>query len=161
MPSNPTCTIVRLVSPESTLMESLDRFHQDLVGADAPPDQFTCFVHQRLGDERMLLILALIGETPVGYAMAFDVAEHPFMPEWRRAGYITQFYVAPAHRRHGVGKLMCDYVVGWLASRGIASVQLNVELDNPEGNAFWQSQGFVPLRLRMKRPIQGATDTDS
>lgn len=153
MPSKPIYTIVRLSSAETRLMDSLGVFHRDLVGADAPPGQFNRFVRQRLDDETMFLILALTGDTPVGYGMAFDVAEHPFMPEWQRQGYITQFYVAPAHRRHGVGRLMCDAIFDWLISRSITAVQLNVELDNPEGNAFWCSLGFVPHRMRMKRPL--------
>jgi ribosomal protein S18 acetylase RimI-like enzyme len=113
-------------------------------------------VAKRLDDENTLLILALDQEVPVGYSLASDVIEHPFMPEWQRAGYIIQFYVTPAHRRRGIGRLMCDFVVEWLASRGIKTLQLNVEPDNLTGEQFWRSQGFVPHRIRMKRAIPEA-----
>jgi GNAT superfamily N-acetyltransferase len=149
--------IVRLNHHDSRLLESLDILHRDLMaygGSTTALEQFTDFVAQRLGDERMLLILALAGDTPAGYAMAFDVPEHPFMPEWQRSGYITQFFVASEHRRRGVGQLLFDAVVEWLSSRGITRVLLNVSPDNPLGNRFWRQQGFVPYLTRMSREIQ-------
>jgi len=143
--------VVRLRSSDPELFEGLDRLHRALIqGASTPPEQFIDFVTQRLDDETMLLILALAEDGPVGYGLAFDVAEHAFMPEWQRAGYITQFYVAPEHRRRGVGQLMFDAIVEWLASRGVGEVQLNVSQDNPVGHRFWRRHGFVPHRLRMK-----------
>lgn len=111
------------------------------------------FVTNRLDDETMLLILGLVGDTPAGYGLAFDVVEHAFMPEWQRAGYVTQFFVAPEHRRQGVGQMMFDFIVQWLASRGVTEMLLNVSPDNPAGDRFWKSQGFVPHRIRMKQEI--------
>ena len=148
--------IVRLHHHDSRLLEGLDTLHRDLMaygGSTTALEQFTDFVAQRLGDERMLLILALAGDTPAGYAMAFDVPEHPFMPEWQRSGYITQFFVASEHRRRGVGQLLFDTVLEWLSSRGITRVLLNVSPDNPLGNRFWRQQGFVPCLTRMSREI--------
>ena len=154
MQSRSDYRVVRLQHRDPELFECLDRLHRALLqGSSTPPDQFMDFVAQRLDDEAMLLILALAGDGPVGYGLAFDVAEHAFMPEWQRAGYITQFYVAPEHRRRGVGQLMLDAIVQWLASRGVRDVQLNVSQDNPVGHRFWQRHGFVPHRLRMKRKI--------
>jgi ribosomal protein S18 acetylase RimI-like enzyme len=152
VPSKPGYHVVRLGDPDPQLLESLDAFHQALLqGSDTPPEQFMDFVTRRLGDETMLLILGLVGDTPVGYGLAFDVVEHPFMPEWQRSGYITQFFVAPEYRRQGVGQMMFDHIVQWLASRGVTDVLLNVAVDNPAGELFWRKQGFAPHRTRMKR----------
>jgi len=146
--------VVRLQQRDPELFEGLEQLHRALIqGSSTPPEQFADFVTQRLGDEAMLLILALAENGPVGYGLAFDVAEHAFMPEWQRAGYITQFYVVPEHRRQGVGQLMFDAILQWLASRGVSDVQLNVMEDNTLGNRFWRRHGFVPHRLRMKRKI--------
>jgi len=122
-------------------------------GSNTPLEQFMDFVTRRLGDETMLLILGLAGDTPIGYGLAFDVAEHPFMPEWQRSGYITQFFVASEHRRQGVGQLLLDSIIQWLASRGITDVLLNVSLENPVGDRFWRKQGFAPYLTRMKRKV--------
>jgi len=154
MQSRSDCRVVRIQRRDPELLRSLDRFHRALIqGSSTPPEQFMDFVAQRLGDETMLLILALVGDEPTGYALAFDVPEHAFMPEWQRVGYVTQFYVTPERRRQGVGQVMFDFIVRWLASRGIREVQLNVSPDNPVGNRFWRRQGFVPHRVRMKRMI--------
>jgi len=152
VPSKPSYHVVRLGDPDPQLLESLDTFHRALVhGSDTPPEQFMDFVTRRLGDETMLLLLGLVGDTPVGYGLAFDVVEHPFMPEWQRSGYITQFFVTPEYRRQGVGQMMFDHIVQWLASRDVTEVLLNVSVDNPAGDLFWRKQGFAPHRTRMKR----------
>jgi GNAT superfamily N-acetyltransferase len=160
MRSTPDYRVVQLRHYDPRTFESLDRLHRALIhGSSTPPEQFMDFVTQRLGDETTLLILGLAGDAPVGYALAFDVARHAFMPEWQRSGYITQFFVASEHRRQGVGQLMFDYVIQWLASRGVTDVLLNVELDNPVGELFWRKQGFVPHRIRMRRAVTENTTT--
>jgi ribosomal protein S18 acetylase RimI-like enzyme len=151
MQSRPNYRVVRMRHPDPWLLEGLDALHRALIqGSGVRPEQFMDFVTCRLDDEEMLLILGLAGDVPVGYGLAFDVAEHAFMPEWQRSGYITQFYVAPEYRRRGVGQRMFDFIVEWLASRGVTSVQLNVSMDNPVGERFWQRQGFAPQRVRMR-----------
>jgi ribosomal protein S18 acetylase RimI-like enzyme len=146
--------IVRLDGHDSELLEALDRLHRAFFeGAAVRPEQFMDFVVKRLGDETMLLILATTGNMSAGYGLAFDVAEHTFMPEWQRAGYITQLYVSPGHRRRGVGRLLVDYIVAWLASRDVAEVLLNIVPDEPVTERFWRGQGFLPCRIRMRRRI--------
>ena len=73
------------------------------------------------------------------------------MPEWTRAGYITQFLVTQNYRKRGVGKLLMDYINDWFTARGLEKVLLNVNIDNESGNRFWKSQGFIPYAARMKR----------
>ena len=63
------------------------------------PEPFINFVTRRLEDETMLLALAWIDQTPVGYGLAFDVMEHPYMPEWTRTGYIAQFLITKNYRQ--------------------------------------------------------------
>jgi ribosomal protein S18 acetylase RimI-like enzyme len=146
--------IVRIQDHAPGLLEDLDRLHRAFFeGATVEPEQFMDFVAKRLGDEAMLLILAVVGDVAIGYGLAFDVAEHPFMPEWQRAGYITQLYVSPGQRRRGVGRLLVDQIVAWLASRGVAEVLLNIVPDETEAERFWRKQGFLPCRIRMRRRV--------
>jgi GNAT superfamily N-acetyltransferase len=67
----------------------------------------------------MLLIMCFAADIPIGYGLAFDVAEHPFMPEWQRSGYITQIFVTSEYRKQGVGQAMVKYIIRWLTSRGV------------------------------------------
>jgi len=99
----------------------------------------------------MLLVLAWDEEKPVGYGLAFDVAEHPFMPEWTRAGYVTQFLVSRSYRQRGIGNMLMGTINDWFQSRGIQKVLLNVDIENEVGIRFWKSQGFEPYSMHMKR----------
>jgi ribosomal protein S18 acetylase RimI-like enzyme len=146
--------VVRIRDHDPKLLEGLDRLHRAFFeGAAAEPERFMDFVSGRLGDEAMLLILAVAGDVPIGYGLAFDVAEHPFMPEWQHAGYITQLYVSPGQRRRGIGRLLVDQIMAWLASRDVAEVLLNVVPGEAVAERFWREQGFLPCRIRMRRRI--------
>jgi len=156
MQLQPSYRVVQLGQPDQRLLESLKKLHYELRtyhGSAPQTEHFVDFVTRRLGNESMLLAFGLAGDTPVGYSLAFDVFEHPFMPDWRRAGYITQLFVTSEHRRRGVGKQMLDFVIRWLAHRGVSNVLLNVSVENPLGNRFWQENGFTPYLVRMKRTI--------
>ncbi|MFZ5821746.1 MAG: GNAT family N-acetyltransferase [Chloroflexota bacterium] len=142
--------ITRFNHPDQDWLPAVLSLRAEFGDTDSP-EPFINFVAPRLEDETMLLVLAWIDETPVGYGLAFDVAEHPYMPEWTRAGYITQFLVSQKFRQQGIGKSLMNYINNWFASRDIKKVLLNVNLDNEAGNLFWKSQGFVPYATRMRR----------
>lgn len=144
------CHITRFNHPAQNWLEAVLSLRAEFSHV-GPPEMFVEFIKRRLDDEAMLLVLAWIGETPVGYGLAFDVAEHPFMPEWTRAGYVTQFLVSRNYRGQGIGKLLMDYINAWFQSRGLQKVLLNVDSDNEAGIRFWKHQGFEPYAMRMKR----------
>ena len=144
------CHITRYNHPNQNWLETVLSLRAEFGDKDSP-EPFASFVKERLKDENMLLALVLVDEVPVGYGLAFDVAEHPFMPEWTRAGYITQFLVSRNYRQHGVGKILMDTINDWFRSRGIQKVLLNVDIENEAGVRFWESQGFEPYVMRMKR----------
>jgi len=106
-----------------------------------------------MGEETMLVFLMCDAEKAIGYGMAFDVAKHPFMPEWTRRGYITQYYVDSAYRGKGIGKLGLNYIHDWFRSRGLTNVMLNIDMENEIGNRFWVKQGYVPYTTRMKHQL--------
>jgi GNAT superfamily N-acetyltransferase len=116
-------------------------------------EPFSTFILQRLQDETMLLVLAWQDETPVGYALAFEVESDPAKPEWTRCGYIAQFIVAEAQRQLGIGGLLMDYVDNWFSERGLKKVLLNVNSNNAGGIRFWQKHGFEAYALRMRRIV--------
>jgi len=154
MPADTNYLVKRLIQPDPPLLSQLDQLHRAFMGdSPVPPEQFMRFVAGRLADDAMLLILAMNGDNAIGYGMAFDVHEHPFMPEWQRGGYITQLFVSPEHRRCGVGRLLCDHILRWFASRGLKQALLNVLASSQAASQFWRSQNFAPHRIRMKRVI--------
>jgi len=144
------CRITRFNHPDPNLLEAFLTLRRELIDTTSP-EPFASYIEQRLGDENMLLIIAWADEIPVGYGLAFDVTEHPFMPEWTRAGYVTQFLVSREYRQQGVGKLLMNYINDWFQSRGIRKVLPNVDIENEAGIRFWESQGFETYAMRMRR----------
>jgi GNAT superfamily N-acetyltransferase len=142
--------ITRFNHPDQKWMEAVLSLRTEF-GHIGPPEAFTEFITRRLEDETMLLLIAWANETPAGYGLAFDVAEHPFMPEWTRAGYITQFLVSRQYRRQGVGQMLMDTIDDWFRSRGLQKVMLNVDIANETGIQFWKRWGFEPYAMRMRR----------
>jgi GNAT superfamily N-acetyltransferase len=147
---NQPCRITRFDHPDQKWLDALLSLRAEF-GKTEAPEPFINFINRRLEDESMLLILAWAGDDPVGYGMAFDVAEHPYMPDWTRAGYIAQFLVSRAYRQHGVGRSLMDYINAWFDSRGIKKVLLNVDIDNELGIRFWKNNDFKPYAMRMRR----------
>jgi GNAT superfamily N-acetyltransferase len=145
-----TYHITRFNHPNQPWLNAVLALRAEFGDSDSP-EAFIRFVTRRLEDETMLLALAWDGARPIGYGLAFDVAEHPYMPEWTRAGYIAQFLIASGYRQQGVGGLLMDYIDAWFDERGLEKVLLNVNVDNPAGIRFWQKHDFQPYATRMKR----------
>ena len=119
-------------------------------GSNSSSDLFRNFLKKHINEETMLVFLMVDGEKGIGYGMAFDVEEHPFMPEWTRRGYITQYYVDSNYRGKGIGEFGLNYIHDWFRSRGLTNVMLNVDMENEIGVRFWVRQGYVPYASRMK-----------
>jgi len=161
MSSKSNYQIIRLQQHNNSWMEALDILYRAFAieeGHTTPPEQFTDYVRQRLDDEQMLLSLAMAHEDstslrPIGYALVFDVMEHPFIPDWERSGYITQMFVQADHRQQGVGQFLFDYSMDWLAERNVPQVLLNIHPENALAERFWQKQGFITYLKRMKRLV--------
>ncbi len=61
------------------------------------------------------------------------------------AGHITQICVAPAWRRHGLGRMMLERCVGGLERRGLGYVSLTVTEANDSALALYEDMGFENL----------------
>lgn len=162
-----TIQIERLQHHNVHLLDELDRLYRGFAaeeGHTAPPEHFRDFIAARLDDLSMLVMIAQVEDSArnnraVGYALIFDVMEHPFIPNWQRCGYVTQLFVDAGCRRQGVGQRMIEYGLEWLTQRGVPEVMLNVDVDNDEGERFWREVGFAPHLIRMKKNIDSAHRT--
>jgi len=152
--------LIRLTTENSTLLEGLAQLnHQFAIedGQQAPPMPFQEWIAARLDDEAMYIALVLEDGIPIGYVLIFDVMTHPFIPDWQRTGYITQLFVHANHRRKGVGQQLVDNGLAWLTQRGVPQVMLNVHADNPTGEQFWDSMGFLSYLLRKVRKLSSTS----
>jgi ribosomal protein S18 acetylase RimI-like enzyme len=66
--------------------------------------------------------------------------------------YLLNMYVAPAHRRRGLGRRLMDEMLAWCRARGLARVVLHASDD---GQALYASLGFErstnEMRLVLRR----------
>jgi GNAT superfamily N-acetyltransferase len=59
----------------------------------------------------------------------------------RSALYIIDFFVAAAHRRHGLGRKLLAHVAAAAKARGAVAVELGVQAHNP-ADKFYRRMGF-------------------
>ena len=57
--------------------------------------------------------------------------------------YVASMWVAPAHRRTGLGTILMDAVQLWARSRGIGEIRLMVTSSNSIATAFYQRLGYT------------------
>lgn len=83
-----------------------------------------------------MLVVALSGGTLAGIG---GITEDFVDPAWLR---MRRFYVRPQYRRLGVGKAVAEH----LLERALPlNRQIVLYTETPEGAAFWQALGFVPV----------------
>lgn len=152
LPPHPLCTIIRLTNTNTELLPDLITLYTAFAeheGRTTPVVQFADFVIAQMEDETMLVLLASVEEQAVGYALSFDVAAHPFIPNGERTSYITNLFVTESHQQRGIGRALVDHTLDWLVPRKIPHMMLNVDVGNPLGEQFWRAQGFAPYLTRM------------
>lgn len=152
--SSSSYSYIRLSNTETQLLPALEELyrafalHEDHTN---PITQFMDAITDRLDDDQMFVLLAQVDGEAVGYILAYDVIEHPFIPTWERAGYITQLFIRAEFQRRGIGQALVNETIAWFTQRGVEQIMLNVDVDNETGTQFWQKLGFTPYLVRMKR----------
>ena len=71
---------------------------------------------------------------------------------------IGYLYVAPGHRRRGIGRLLGGALSTWAAGQeGIAHLEMTVLARDEAAAAFWRSLGFAPFIERLWAPLPGTS----
>ncbi|MEU2104741.1 GNAT family N-acetyltransferase [Nocardia sp. NPDC019255] len=79
-------------------------------------------------------------------------------PDGRRWIGLTCVAVAAAHRRHGLGSLVCAELIRWGRDRGATHAYLQVEATNEPARAMYRELGFIEhhtYRYAAPEPIAG------
>ena len=74
-------------------------------------------------------------------------------------GIVHNIYVAPEHRRAGVGSALVSAAERTLAARGVEAVALEAMATNAAARAFYRSQGYEPHRVELEKPLESDTLT--
>jgi ribosomal protein S18 acetylase RimI-like enzyme len=58
--------------------------------------------------------------------------------------WVESMWVAPAHRKTGIGRQLISEVLAWARGRGIHALKLSVTSNNDSAIRFYRSVGFCP-----------------
>ena len=92
----------------------------------------------------------LLGETLKRFILRKTI---PSIVRQRGVGWIEDCYVPPEARRQGIGRALVQEALAWLQTQHMTRVELTVFAANHGGRAFWEQQGFAPMRLLLAREI--------
>ncbi len=120
--------------------------------------------HQPTGHIAATVDRYLSRETPLWWVDADAAAGSPAAPVgaiWlgqatdQRSGvlhpYVLMLYVAPDHRRRGIATTLLMVAETWAQQQGHGQITLQVFSDNQAAQALYQSLGYVPEAMLLKK----------
>lgn len=72
------------------------------------------------------------------------IRDYPATGQW----WLGLLLLAPQERGKGVGKMVMDGLIRWLAGRGAQELRLAVVKENERARCFWERLGFMPIESR-------------
>ncbi|MBD2234117.1 GNAT family N-acetyltransferase [Phormidium tenue FACHB-1052] len=70
--------------------------------------------------------------------------------------YVLMLYVAPEHRRQGIATALLAVAHRWAQQQGHRQISLQVFSDNPAAQALYQSLGYYPEAVLLKKELGSA-----
>ena len=110
---------------------------------------FQRYVRSKLLSEEDLFLVAVIGDSVVGFSMSAVSKGRPDVYERASFVEISDMFVLEEYRRRGIATQMLNHVRRWVESKGIRRIELHVEARNSIGLAFWKKQGFKDYIYRL------------
>ncbi len=107
------------------------------------------------GDDSTILV-AEDGSMLLGFVtMIVKTAPANIVRDERRFAEIDNLLVRAGARRQGIAHTLVDAGAAWASERAIETLELSVYAFNVGALAFYRSEGFEPLLVRMTRPLRG------
>jgi GNAT superfamily N-acetyltransferase len=69
------------------------------------------------------------------------------------SGWIEDCFVAQEARRQGIGSALVRAALSWFNDNHVRHIELGIWMVNGHGQAFWERQGFAPVRLKMSKDL--------
>lgn len=97
------------------------------------------FLRDKFNHGESVIFLAWDGPAPVGFTQLFPSFSSVSMA---RTFLLNDLFVAPSHRRQGVGALLLDAAVQYGRSLGAVRLSLTTNTTNVTAQATYESQGW-------------------
>lgn len=110
-------------------------------------------LYDKLTDEYARILVAVDGETVVGYVIGMVVELMPDLFEQEASGFLADIFVLPVYRQRGVGRLLIATLADWFRGRGLLHYEWHVAANNTDAIAFWREIGGEPLMIRMRASV--------
>lgn len=163
-PAGPPGTVVRRATPTDApalgrLGALLVRTHHELdrerfIAATPRTERgYASWLGSQLAVPDVVVVVAERNGAVIGYA--YGGIEGPdYMALRGPAGVLHDLVVDPAHRGHGVGRMLLDAAAAALAARGAPRVVLNTAARNVAAQRLFERAGFRPTMLEMTREVE-------
>jgi ribosomal protein S18 acetylase RimI-like enzyme len=93
---------------------------------------------QEWSSKRSTMYLAMDVENPCGIVSGFlDRGD-------TTRAHLASMWVAPSHRRSGIGRMLVNAIIEWAQLQSADTVQLTVTSNNDPAIEFYKSLGFSP-----------------
>jgi ribosomal protein S18 acetylase RimI-like enzyme len=163
-PSDAPAAVVRPATPADVpalgrLGALLVRVHHEFDAARfiAPPadieDVYAGFLGALLDDPDAVVLVAERHGDVVGYTYA-AIEGTDFLALRGPAGVLHDLAVDPAHRAHGVGRMLVDATMAALRARGVRQAVLFTAVQNESAQRLFAHAGFRPTMIEMTRELE-------
>jgi ribosomal protein S18 acetylase RimI-like enzyme len=139
------------------LVQEHHEFDPDRFIAASPQtaQRYGSFLGTQLAKPDVIVLVADRQGEAVGYAYA-TVEGYDYMSLRGPAGVLQDIVVDPAHRGHGVGRMLLDAVLAALTSRGAPRVVLSTAERNEPAQRLFANAGFRRTMIEMTRELNAA-----
>lgn len=113
---------------------------------------YAAWLRSQVAAPDVVVIVAEHDGDVVGYIYG-GVEGHDWMALRGPAGVLHDLIVDPAHRGHGIGRLLLDAAVAALRARGAPRVVLSTAARNEDAQRLVARAGFRPTMVEMTREL--------
>ena len=113
--------------------------------------KYSRHLHEMIRTKNGRVLVAEVRESGllVGFIMG-EIQSRPPISLPGIYGFISDLYVCPECRRHGIARSLFLEMSRWFQSRKANAIELYAAETNPDAVAFWHSMGLKPF-LRLHR----------
>ena len=119
-----------------------------------PQDEEALFrvTEEEIRDPHVLVMLAIVGQAPVGYLEAYAALTSPPLVE-KPYGHIRAVFVRPGYRQQGIGSTLMSRAIPWFRRKQVEVVTQNVLGSLRTARRFAMSFGFDDYQIRMAKRL--------